>query len=87
LPLIADIAQCSRHVRFVPRAASQQIAWLFDHLIGPGEHRRRHLEAKRLRGLEVDDQLVLGVSFLTSNVQQFRFGRPLRVSPFLVIGQ
>src|SRR5215471_13594012 len=28
----------------------------FDHLIGAGEQRRRHLEAKRSRRFEVDDQ-------------------------------
>jgi hypothetical protein len=30
---------------------------LFDHLVGEREQRRRHLEAKRLGGLEVDDEL------------------------------
>jgi hypothetical protein len=28
-----------------------------DHLIGAGEHSRRHFEAERLRGLEIDQSL------------------------------
>src|SRR6185312_3955021 len=32
----------------------------FDHLVGAGEQRWRHVEAERLSSLEVDDQLELG---------------------------
>ena len=32
----------------------------FDHLVGPREKLRWHIEAERLGGLEVDCQLVLG---------------------------
>ena len=31
---------------------------LFDHLVGAGDERRRHCEAERLGGLEVDHKLV-----------------------------
>jgi hypothetical protein len=33
---------------------------LIDHLVGVGDERRRHVEAQRLGGLEVDRQLELG---------------------------
>src|SRR5262249_39889074 len=40
--------------------APQQTASLFDHLVGTGEQRGRHFEAKRLRGFEIDHQLEFG---------------------------
>src|SRR5262245_29059922 len=47
----------SSYVRFGPKA---DIAYLFDHLIGNGDHPRRHIDAKRSRRLQVDNELKLG---------------------------
>jgi hypothetical protein len=41
-------------------AAPQQLATLFDHLVGKRELRRRHGEAERLGGLEVEYELKFG---------------------------
>ena len=61
LPPKADIGSARRDVRFVPKADSRAAAncRLFDHLIGERKQVRRDCEAKRLRGLEIDDQLKL----------------------------
>src|SRR5450830_1931627 len=40
--------------------ALQQTASLFNYLVGTGEQRGRHFEAKRFRGLEIDHQLEFG---------------------------
>ena len=52
----------SRERSDVPLAtiAPQQIASLFDHLIGTSKQRWRHGEAECLGGLEIDGQLELG---------------------------
>src|SRR5258708_34032244 len=59
----ADISELCRHVRLVPQAAVSKrgkTVALFDHLVGAGAQRRRHLEAERLGGLEVGHELEPG---------------------------
>ena len=43
--------------------APQQTASLFDHFVSAGEQLGWHVDAKRLRGLNVDDQLEFGWQF------------------------
>src|SRR5262245_22669276 len=49
--LYLDIPQCTA----APRGCDD----LFDHLVGAGEKRRRHIEAECIRRLETDHQLEL----------------------------
>ena len=51
LPPKADMCGATRDVRFVPIA---DIAPSFDHLVGTGEHGRRHRQPECLGSLEVD---------------------------------
>ena len=55
LPPKADIAECDRHVRFVPKAdiCSAAILPLFDHLVGAAKQRKRHGEAEGLDDFQV----------------------------------
>ena len=41
------------------QSAANEVVRLFDHLVGAGEQPRWHVEAKRLGGLVIDDQLEL----------------------------
>src|SRR5262245_41501745 len=53
---------------------------LLDHLVGGGEHRRRHIDAERLRGLEIDCQLVLGGGL------HRKVGRPFALEDAIDVG-
>ena len=61
VPRTADIGECGWHVAVVPLAAVSRCSnmrvqkpGLLDHLICAGEQRRRHFEAERLGGLEIN---------------------------------
>src|SRR6266566_7543051 len=61
LPPKADIRPRNYHVRYGPKpdSCSATKISLFDHLVGGLLQTQRHVEAQRLGGLEVDDQLKL----------------------------
>src|SRR5258705_12952199 len=68
----ATVRRCPRCFRFAPesrhssegsaclKSANSRHGWLFDHLVGARKHGRRNGKTERLRGLEIDRQLVLG---------------------------
>jgi hypothetical protein len=58
--------------------ALQQNVSLFDHLVGDGEHCRRHLNAERPSRLEVDDKLEFDRLRDTARSAGFA---PLRILP------
>ena len=45
------------------REQMQQHCVLFDHLVGAGEHGRRHIEVERLGGDQIDDEIEFGGLF------------------------
>ena len=58
----ADSSRTTREVREVPKPAvsNRSKEASFDHVVGALLENPRHVEAERLRGLEVDDEFVLG---------------------------
>jgi hypothetical protein len=59
VPRRLDADFCNKICQFQTHAP-QQIATLFDHLIGAGEQCWRQIEAKGLCGPRIDDQIKLG---------------------------
>ena len=57
LPSKADVCGAIAHVRFGPKA---DMATLFDHLLRDRKDARRNGQAERLRGLEIDNEFILG---------------------------
>jgi hypothetical protein len=62
LPPKADMCGALGHACFGPIADSYTAAkvFLFDYLVGDGEHARRNCKAERLGGREIEDQVKFG---------------------------
>jgi len=58
----ADIAGRRLDVRFVPKAdiCGAANSSLFDYLVSAGKQRRRNINTKRARGLQIDDKIKFG---------------------------
>src|SRR5215471_16906571 len=56
MPMPPTVASYGMSAKGLKRTSAD----LFDHLVGAGEHGGRHVDAERLRGLEVDHEFVLG---------------------------
>jgi len=52
--------ECQQQTHALQDTPSTGCSTLIDHLVGVGDERRRHVEAQRLGGFEVDRQLELG---------------------------
>jgi hypothetical protein len=63
LPVCPDQRTSRNAVGMSEKCPKPVVATLFDHLIGAGKQRWRDVEAERLGGLEIEDELEFGGPF------------------------